>query len=74
MPARLRPILLRATLTCPACGHRTVETMPTEACLWFHTCAGCGVRLRPKPGDGCVFRSRGGARGPPQQAGMACGG
>lgn len=26
-------------LTCPECGHVSVETMPTNACLYFHDCA-----------------------------------
>lgn len=68
-----RPIELHSTLTCPACGHRTVETMPTDACLWFHVCAGCGVRLRPKPGDCCVFCSYGSVPCPPKQAEADCG-
>ncbi|MGH8166177.1 MAG: GDCCVxC domain-containing (seleno)protein [Woeseiaceae bacterium] len=59
-------------LTCPACGHISVETMPTNACVFFHPCAGCGVMLRPKPGDCCVFCSYGSVPCPPVQSGMAC--
>lgn len=32
-----------------------------DACQFFHICASCGVRLRPKMGDCCVFCSYGGA-------------
>jgi hypothetical protein len=50
-------VRLTATITCPHCGHAEDATMPTEACQWFHQCAGCGTMLRPKPGDCCVFCS-----------------
>jgi hypothetical protein len=60
--------LLASTLTCPQCGHRSAETMPTDACLFFHVCAGCGARLMPKAGDCCVFCSYGSMPCPPVQA------
>ena len=41
--------------------------MPTDACLFFHSCAGCGVVLRPKSGDCCVFCSYGSVPCPPMQ-------
>jgi len=43
------------TITCPHCGHTATETMPTDACVGFYPCKGCGQILRPKPGDCCVF-------------------
>jgi len=57
--------VLRATLTCPHCGHEKSETMPTNACVHFYQCTGCGTVLRPKPGDCCVFCSYGSSRCPP---------
>jgi len=54
---RLMIPALIATITCPACRHRAVEEIPTTACLYFYTCKGCGVRLKPKRGDCCVFCS-----------------
>ena len=54
-------------ITCPQCGHVSVETMPTNSCLYFYDCAGCGTLLRPKPGDCCVFCSFGNVRCPPRQ-------
>jgi hypothetical protein len=42
---------LESTLTCPACGHRFVETMPTDACVFFYDCKGCGTRLKPLDGS-----------------------
>jgi hypothetical protein len=28
-------IQLQSVLTCPNCGHRSAETMPTDACQYF---------------------------------------
>ncbi len=59
---------LRSTLTCPHCGHAETETMPTNACIHFYECKGCGEMLRPKKGDCCVFCSYGDMPCPPVQA------
>lgn len=64
--------VLTSTLKCPECGHVSVETMPTDACIYFHECAGCGVLLRPKTGDCCVFCSYGSVPCPPVQAARPC--
>jgi hypothetical protein len=58
----------RSTITCPHCGHAESETMPTDACQFLYDCKGCGVLLRPKPGDCCVFCSYGSSPCPPRQA------
>jgi len=58
---------LESTLTCPRCGKSSVETMPTDACLFFYDCPHCGARLKPKPGDCCVFCSYGSVPCPPVQ-------
>jgi hypothetical protein len=57
-----------STLTCPECGHRETETMPTDACQFFYDCKGCGAVLRPRSGDCCVFCSYGDVPCPPIQA------
>lgn len=63
----------RSTLTCPRCGHRSTHTMPLDACVFFHDCGSCGARLRPRPGDCCVFCSYGTVKCPPvQRAGTCC--
>jgi mercuric ion transport protein len=49
-------------------GHRETETMPTDACQFFYDCNGCGAVLRPRSGDGYVFRSYGDVPCPPIQA------
>ncbi len=59
---------LRSRITCPHCGNATEETMPTDACVFFYLCEGCGSRLKPKPGDCCVFCSYGTVKCPPIQA------
>lgn len=62
-----------STLTCPDCGVRTTETMPTDACQYFYDCPACGVVLKPKPGDCCVYCSYGDTPCPPIQAdGKGC--
>jgi hypothetical protein len=38
---------LESILTCPHCGHRSAETMPTDACRFFYGCKGCGMGLKP---------------------------
>jgi hypothetical protein len=63
-------VKLEGRITCPECGHVSVETMPTNSCLYFYDCGGCGKLLRPKPGDCCVFCSYGDAKCPPKQ--MQC--
>jgi hypothetical protein len=62
-------ITLHSTITCPACGHRQHETMPTDACQFFYDCRSCGTLLRPKAGDCCVFCSYGDVPCPPVQVG-----
>jgi len=58
---------LVSTLSCPACGFAATETMPTDACQFFYDCKGCGIRLKPKAGDCCVFCSYGSVPCPPVQ-------
>ncbi|MBS0470925.1 MAG: hypothetical protein JSR60_07630 [Proteobacteria bacterium] len=54
-------------VTCPECGAKHIEPMPSDACIYFYECKGCGVMLRPKPGDCCVFCSYGSVPCPPIQ-------
>ncbi len=63
----------KSVLICPECGHKELETMPTEACQWFYDCKGCGVLLKPKQGDCCVYCSYGSVPCPPIQEGKNCG-
>lgn len=63
---------MNATLTCPHCQRQTVEAMPDDRCVYFYPCPHCGVMLRPKPGDCCVFCSYGDRPCPPKTAGGGC--
>ena len=60
-------MILTSTITCPACGHKSVETMPTDACQYFYDCKACGTLLKPKSGDCCVFCSYADVPCPPMQ-------
>ncbi|EIM01059.1 MULTISPECIES: GDCCVxC domain-containing (seleno)protein [Rhodanobacter] len=62
----------QSTLTCPGCGHSSIETMPTNACVYFHECTHCGLLLQPRPGDCCVFCSYGSVPCPPVQLQKPC--
>jgi hypothetical protein len=46
--------------------------MPTDACLYFWSCPACGLRVRPKAGDCCVFCSYGSVPCPPKQQDKDC--
>jgi hypothetical protein len=61
------PMITESTIACPHCGFKATEAMLTDACLFFYGCGGCGTRLRPKPGDCCVFCSFGTGPCPPVQ-------
>lgn len=50
---------LIATITCPKCGHKKEETMPTDACQFFYECENCKKVLKPLEGDCCVYCSYG---------------
>jgi hypothetical protein len=58
---------VKSVLTCPLCGRQTEEQMPESACVYFFDCPFCGERLRPHPGDCCVFCSFGTVPCPPKQ-------
>jgi hypothetical protein len=60
-------MILQSVLTCPHCGYVEMETMPTDACQWYYECKACGVLLKPKAGDCCVFCSYGSVPCPPIQ-------
>ena len=64
--------VLRSVITCPACGTRSEEEMPIDACIFFHECKGCRTLLRPAAGDCCVFCSYGSVPCPPVQLERGC--
>ncbi len=73
MAESARQIKRSATLTCPECGHRKSERMPVDACQFYYDCEECGVLLKPKPGDCCVYCSYADVPCPPVQADARCG-
>lgn len=64
--------ILQSVITCPVCGHKQQETMPTNACQYFYVCINCKNRIKPKEGDCCVFCSYGSVKCPPMQIGTSC--
>jgi hypothetical protein len=58
---------LDATITCPGCGFRSTEKMPTDACQYVYDCKHCGLQLKPLQGHCCVFCSYGDVPCPPVQ-------
>jgi hypothetical protein len=58
---------LESVITCPFCGYKKKETMPTDACLFFYQCQNCKATIRPKEGDYCVFCSYGTVKCPSKQ-------
>ncbi|MEE8588296.1 MAG: GDCCVxC domain-containing (seleno)protein [Sulfurimonadaceae bacterium] len=57
-------VILESEITCPKCGHKKIETMPTDSCQWFYECGNCHTLLKPKEGDCCVFCSYGSVKCP----------
>jgi hypothetical protein len=66
-PRKPRMPILESVITCPRCGTKRKERMPTDACQFFYECASCKATLRPKAGDCCVFCSYGSVKCPPLQ-------
>ena len=62
----------RSVLHCPVCSFEEILEMPTDACVYYHSCAGCGELLKPKVGDCCVFCSYGSVPCPPKAADASC--
>jgi hypothetical protein len=62
---------MTSILTCPACGHRSRESMPMDACQFFFECKSCAALFKPRPGHCCVFCSFGDTPCPPVQDALA---
>ena len=69
---RGKTVKLKSTLTCPKCGYKKEEIMPTDACQFFYECTKCKIILKPLEGDCCVYCSYGSVKCPPIQAGDNC--
>jgi len=66
-------IELKSTITCPKCGYKKEEEMPTDACQYFYECESCKKVLKPINNDCCVFCSYGTVPCPPIQEDKKCG-
>jgi hypothetical protein len=62
---RWPPDLVRALVTCPACGGKQETSVTPGTCPKMHHCMDCGVRSAPHPGDPCTLCSFGSSRCPP---------
>lgn len=70
MPEKIQ---LNSIITCPECGFKKVEKMPTDSCQFFYECTNCRKILKPKSGDCCVYCSYGSVKCPPiQETGKCC--
>ena len=64
--------IYESIITCPNCGFRKTEEMPTDSCVFFYECARCHQLLKPNAGDCCVFCSFGSSPCPPKTIGQSC--
>lgn len=67
-----KKVELESEITCPNCGNKKNEIMPTDACQFFYECERCKQILKPKQGDCCVFCSYGTVRCPSIQTDKNC--
>jgi hypothetical protein len=58
---------LTSEITCPTCGFKKTEIMPTEVCQLVYKCTKCGYEMHPKKGDCCVFCTYGDHKCPSKQ-------
>ncbi len=58
---------LQSEITCPKCGYKSIEALPTEVCQIKYTCKSCSAILYPKDGDCCVFCTYGDHKCPSKQ-------
>ncbi len=58
---------MQSEITCPKCGFKKMEIMPTDVCRLKYTCESCKAELFPKEGDCCVFCTYGDKKCPSKQ-------
>jgi hypothetical protein len=58
---------LHSEITCPKCGFKKTELLPTDVCLLKYTCGTCHYEMLPKEGDCCVFCTYGDVKCPSKQ-------
>ena len=60
-------VVMQSEITCPKCGHKKIETLPTDVCVIKYNCEKCNAEMRPKDGDCCVFCTFGSHKCPSMQ-------
>jgi hypothetical protein len=50
---------ITTTIICPICKYRKELVMDADISRLFYFCEECGARLKPRPGDCCVYKSYG---------------
>ncbi|WP_339653777.1 GDCCVxC domain-containing (seleno)protein [uncultured Salegentibacter sp.] len=68
----MNKVIIESEITCPECGHKENEIMPTESCQFFYQCENCKSVLRPIEGDCCVYCSYGSVACPSIQGKSEC--
>jgi hypothetical protein len=68
----INQINLESEISCPHCGHKKREIMPSDSCLYLYECEKCKTNIKPLEGDCCVYCSYGTVKCPPVQSGMSC--
>lgn len=58
---------ITSEITCPECGHKATEPLPTEVCLIKYECKECGKLMTPQNNDCCVFCTYGTHKCPSMQ-------
>lgn len=61
-------------LTCPKCKHQQQIPIPTNSCVPFYECQGCGRQIEAKEEDCCVFCSYGDQPCPLKSSENSCSG
>lgn len=64
---KLPEVSKTSEITCPYCGHKKVESLPTEVCQIKYNCENCKKTILPKDGDCCVYCSYGTHKCPSMQ-------
>lgn len=65
-------IIPNSIITCPICGYKKEEMMPTDSCQYFYECVNCKKILKPLIGDCCVYCSYGNVKCPSIQQSNGC--
>jgi hypothetical protein len=55
----MNEIIITTVICCPVCKFKSeLRMIPNESKV-FHFCEECGAKLKPRPGDCCVYKSFG---------------